>query len=765
MVAAPLVVAAPDAQALVAAGNLALDAGRLNDAAGQYEAALALQPDFLPALVNLAFVRLQVGPADAARLHLEQVLQIDPDHADALFMLGQSSLSLGDAAAAIKPLTRLLELQPAFVMAYPVLCRALALEQDSAQAMNWVVRGLAIDPGVSDLHQIKGNLELERRDYAAAVASYSRALALAPATAETHGNLGLALAAQGQFQAAQESLREALRLQPATAQGCEHLGTTLQSMGLLQDAVTAFQRALKLEPNRPSAHRHLGLALQHQGLLPQAQVCLQRAVELQPLSAAALHDLGTVQYALGNTPMAVDCMRRAQLLEPQFAPAYSALATILVEQGDHDQAIPLFGKALELDPELVEARSQQLFVLSFNSDRSNYLRAARAYGDCVTRLATPFSHWPAAKTGRQTLRVGLVSGDLRAHPVGYFLESVLQHLKACHVEVVGFPTQAEHDATTLRLKSHCVDWRPLFGMTDAMAAKLIHAAQVQVLVDLSGHTAHNRLPVFAWQPAPVQVSWLGYFASTGVPAIEYLLADAVSVPPGTLEDFSESICYLPKTRLCFTAPGPDMAVNVAPLPAQQRGFVTLGCYQNLNKLNPRVLGLWQRVLTALPTAKLRLQNRQTASPQQRQQLLDRLVAAGMDRERIVLAPPTRRSEYLSSYAEVDFMLDTFPYTGGTTTCEALWMGVPTLTLAGQSMLSRQGQALLGAAGLPGWVAEDEDHFVQLATAKAQDLDALALLRSSLRERVQTSALFDAPSFARDWAQALRTLWTRHEDGH
>lgn len=757
-------IAVNETRAHLAAGNRLLDAGKLQEAADKYYAALNLDPDSVAALVNLAFVKQQMGQMDPAALDLERVLQLDPGHADALFMLGQHHLAQGRALAAAEILLRLLASHPSFKPGYPSLCRALALEGKASDAFRWVEQGLALDPEMVELHQIKGNLALERRDLATAIASFELATSLAPGSAEAHCNLGAALLAHGHLEAAKLRLKKALHLRPTHAQNWEYLGNTLQNTGLLEDSISAFRQATELEPNRPSAHHLLGLALHHQGLLPLARSSLSRAVELEPQSSQLLHDLAAVLHAMDETPNALDCLRRAQASNPSFAPAYSAQATILVELGDYALAMSLFEKALALNPDQVEARSQQLFVLSFNSSRDNYLRAAREYGECVTQLASPYTEWTADKANYESLRVGLVSGDLRAHPVGFFLEGVLENLQQFGVEVVGFPTHPLEDATTGALKRHCVEWCPLYGMSDAAAAAQIHATRIHVLVDLSGHTAFNRLAVFAWRPAPVQVAWLGYFDSTGVPAISHVLADPVSVPESSRGDFLEEICYLPRTRLCFTAPRPLGGMEVSALPAKKNGHVTLGCSQNLNKLNPGVLSLWQRVFAAMPHARLRIQSRQTAQAGQRQELMHRLLLAGLDQERITIVPPASRTSYLASYADVDFMLDTFPYPGGTTTCEAMWMGVPTLTLAGQTMLGRQGQALLGAVGLHDWIAADEDHYLRLAIANANAIDELAQLRQSLRERLISSPLLDAPAFAHDWAAALRTLWAQRKDG-
>jgi protein O-GlcNAc transferase len=282
-----------------------------------------------------------------------------------------------------------------------------------------------------------------------------------------------------------------------------------------------------------------------------------------------------------------------------------------------------------------------------------------------------------------------------------------------------------------------------------------------VLLDLSGHTAKNRLPMFAWKPAPVQVSWLGYFASTGVAEMDYLLADATGVPHQHQSHFSETVWYLPDTRLCFTPPNTDLAVT--PLPSLSNGFVTFGCYQNLAKVTDEVLNVWGRIFAALPQARLRLVSKYLKDPSVVAQLQLRLQQCGIAASRISLHGAIPRQDYLASHAGVDMVLDTFPYPGGTTTCESLWMGVPTLTLAGDTLLSRQGASLMTAAGLPDWIATSEDDYVAKAIAFSQNVPQLATLRAGLREQVRTSPLFDAPRFAKHFEQALWEMWQAKQE--
>jgi predicted O-linked N-acetylglucosamine transferase (SPINDLY family) len=286
---------------------------------------------------------------------------------------------------------------------------------------------------------------------------------------------------------------------------------------------------------------------------------------------------------------------------------------------------------------------------------------------------------------------------------------------------------------------------------------VVRNSAVHVLLDLSGHT-HNDLALFAWRPAPVQASWLGYWASTGVSQIDYLITDEVGVSDDSPEQFTEKPWRLPHTRLCFTEPGPRDAYPVSPLPALERSHLTLCCFQNLNKINDRVLRVWSAIFRSLPDARLLLQSPQSGDPLSVDPLRRRLAEAGIGPDRVAIAPPAERSKYLKAYGEVDFALDTFPFPGGTTTCEALWMGVPTLTLRGATMLERQGAGMMICAGLPDWVACDEEDYVRRAVTFAGDRQALSRLRQSLRDRVVASPLFDAPRFARHLAEALRGMW-------
>lgn len=595
-----------------------------------------------------------------------------------------------------------------------------------------------------------------------AIACYRRALELRPDFVDIRSVMGALLVLRGRHAEAEPELRRVLELRPDMPGAHGNLGIALHGLGRHAESESCLRRALQAQPDSPGLLNHLGVVLNALGRQAEAAPLFRRALELQPDFLAAHNNLGRALLNLAQHAEAEQALRVAVQRYPDHAVLQGNLAIALLNQGKHAQAGEAVRHGLQKFPEAIEAQSGLLYALmcdaSCTPDR--YLAAARQYGKAVQRIARPFTAWKCALPGSsvQPLRVGLVSGDMRTHPVGYFLENLLQHIDPRRLEVIAYTTRSGGDALTERLRRCVAAWHDISAPGDADAARRIHEDGIHVLVDLAGHTTHNRLPLFAWKPAPLQVAWLGYFASTGVAAIDYVLVDAVSVHADEQAQFTERPWYLPETRLCFTPPTDDEAPAVAALPAAARGQVTFGSFQNMVKLGDPVLDLWARVLAAVPGSRLRLQNAEMGVASARDALLPRLAARGVAADRVELAGPAPRMEYLAAHAGVDIVLDTFPYPGGTTTCEALWMGVPTLTLRGNSLLSRQGASLLTAAGLTEWVAEDADDYVARAARLAGDVAALSRLRAGLRARVRASPLCDGARFARHFEDAFYGMW-------
>lgn len=613
----------------------------------------------------------------------------------------------------------------------------------------------------------RGNAELGEGKLEAAVASYREAVAADAGHAGAWVNLGYVLSELGQGEAARDALKRATGLEPRNADAHYLLGLVLEGGGDLDGAIRHLGLAVECKPDFVFAWRDLCRSCFQAGRIKDARWAVERGLAVEPRSVDLLLYRGNISLHEKSYRQAVESYQQALILQPDNAVIHANLGKACIEQGDVESAIINYRRVLELDDgeASLEARSSLLFARSYqpNDAPQAYLAEAQQYGALLAARARPFTDWPADDFPETPLRVGMVSGDFLLHPVGHFLESILASLDSATLQLVAYPTATKEDALTARIKPRFAAWHPLAALDDEAAAVRIRDDGIQVLVDLSGHTTNNRLPLFAWKPAPVQVSWLGFFSSTGVPGMDYLLADPYSVPETDRQLFTETVWHLPDTRLCFTPPSEASELPVSALPALREGHVCFGSFQNASKLNDAVLAAWSRILRALPQARLRVQNKQMGDAEVRDSFLARCAQAGIDPARVNAVRPGTRTDYLAAHAAVDMVLDTFPYPGGTTTCEALWMGVPTLTLAGTTMLGRQGAAMMRCVGLGDWVAADIDDYVAKAVSFAGRLDELARLRAGLRAQAARSPLFDAPRFARNFEEALLAMWRRHRD--
>ena len=675
----------------------------LTAAAGVGAGAAEAEVVNLPKLLQTALEHHQAGRLQQAEGIYLQILQRDPHYADALHLLGVIAHQVGKHEVAIDLMGRAITANPDYATYHSNLGRAYE------------------GNGMHD----------------AALASYEKALRLQPEFAEAHNNLANVLQLRHDYRHAIEHYRKALALKPDYVEALSNLGRVLAALGLFDEAIASYRDALSFNPNDADVHNNLGIALQEQGKLEEA----------------------------------IAHSRRAVTLKPDYAEAYNNLGKDLSAQGKFAEAIVNYRTALRLKPDFNVAYSNLLFHLNndMQPEPANYLAEARRYGEQVSRHARPFTTWlpdrQSAETASRPLRVGLVSGDFRTHPVGYFLESVLTHLDAKQIELVAYDTAGVHDELTARVKPYFAQWHILAGLSDEAAAQKIHQHGIAILVDLAGHTADNRLPVFAWRPAPVQAAWLGYFASTGVASIDYILADRQVLPPTEEAHFTEKPWRLPDCYLCFTPPADDIAVG--PLPLFENKIVTFGCFNKLNKMNDAVVALWAKVLHAVPDSRLLLKTKELTDASAQRMTRQRFAVHGIDPARLILEGYTPRAAYLADYRRVDIALDPFPFPGGTTTVETLWMGVPVLSRRGDRFLSHAGESLLQTAGLADWVAADNADYVAKAQAFAADPQQLAALRARLRDQLLASPLCDAPRFAANLAEAFVGMWRRHklEIGH
>ncbi|MFT3817918.1 MAG: tetratricopeptide repeat protein [Rubrivivax sp.] len=581
-----------------------------------------------------------------------------------------------------------------------------------------------------------------------------------PGHAEAHLSLGRVLALQGRLPEAAASFRQAAALRPDHAEAHAHLSTVLIEQGELAAAEAPCRRALALRPGHGPWQGNLALVLLGLGRAIEAEAAARRAVALAPAYAPAHNTLGIALLEQGRLAEAEACYRQAAALSPGYAEAHNNVGVVLIEQGRFAEAEACCRRALALQPGYHEAHSNLIFALNYVEAASpEALRdEARRYGQAVSQAAgAPCEPWRCEVAVPPTrLRVGFVSGDLREHPVGHFLQGVLARIDRGRFELIAYPSSDRHDAMTARLQPLFECWRPLVGLDDGAAAACIHDDGVQVLIDLAGHTAHNRLPVFARRPAPLQLAWLGYCGTTGLAQIDAVLGDPQVTPAAEEAHFVERIVRLPETYFCFTPP--DEPIEVGELPALASGALTFGCFNNAAKLGDGVIALWSRLLQALPDARLLLKNKQLADPAFAKALAQRFQARGVAPARLLLEGPSNRADYLRAYRRVDIALDPFPFPGATTSLEGLWMGVPFITRRGSRFVGHNGETIACNAGLADWIADDDEAYLALARRWAADLPGLARLRAGLRDRVLASPLFDAARFARHFEAALQALW-------
>ena len=596
----------------------------------------------------------------------------------------------------------------------------------------------------------------------------------------------------GQLAEAISLYQQVLRYAPHHAGAAHQLALISQQQGNIDQAITLARQAISAEPQGADHHALLGILLTAQGQLDPAIASLRQALALGANDAQTLNALGAALMWKEDLDAAADAFRAATTLAPDSGIAWNNLGNALLSSGLQDEAIEAYRQALRVQPDLAMAASNLLYALHFSarygleqivaehrkwdqtfgaagaltgggtkrgagSDASGVRDAYPVTTPHTPRftphIQTPPVGAPAALPARR-LRIGYVGRHHHDHPVGRLLLPVLAHHDRAAFEIFAYSGAFKEDAITQRIKSHCDHWRQTGALSDQQLADLVREDRIDILVDLGLHMTSSRLLAFARRPAPVQVTWLGYPGTTGLSAMDYRISDPYLDPPGSESLYVERTIQLPATWWCYDPI--DGGPPVSPLPAEQSGLFTFGCLNNFVKVTEPTLELWGKVLSAIPRSRMIV-----LAPygKARQRVLEKLGRDGIDSSRIEFQARVPHNEYLNLYNRIDLCLDTFPYNGHTTTLDALWMGVPTLTIPGATPAARGGLSILTNAGLTEFIAADAEQFVQLAVRCAADVTRLAELRRTLRDRMRRSPLMDAPRFARDLEAAYRQMWS------
>lgn len=558
---------------------------------------------------------------------------------------------------------------------------------------------------------------------------------------------------------AEDYCRQALALDARLAAAHLNLGIALRDQGRFSEACDSFRRAIGLRPQYAEAMDGLAHACISLYDWPAAAQVLGEIVSIWPHKAEMHNNLGTVYQAMGRLDDAIAAYAAALKINPRMVGTLNSLGSAYVGKGDFAEAERCYRRCLEMTPDDLRARSNLLMMLNYlpDADPVKVLEEHREWGRVAQSRISQLAPLAPDKTPGRRLRVGYLSSDFREHSVASFIEPVLRHHDRSRFEVCCYSDLPRPDETTRRIMSIVDIWRDIHALPDADAARLIREDRIDILIDLAGHTGNNRLGIFAASPAPLQMTYLGYPNTTGLDAIDCRITDGMADPPGEDVWFSEKLLRLEGCFLTYQ-PAADTP-EVAPLPALANGYVTFGSFNNFSKINPRVLGVWADVLMQVPRSRLLLKCPALTDGALRTRLGAELESLGIGAERVELMGHTRtRQDHLALYAKVDIALDTFPYNGTTTTCEALWMGVPVVALAGAHHAGRVGASLLEAAGLEDWLADTAESFVRIAQARAADLEGLARVRAGLRTQLAASRLCDAAGFTRALETRLLEAW-------
>ena len=735
--------------------------GRESEAATHYRQAALLQPQSALPFYLLGNLLRASQPAESESCY-RRAIELEAGSAGAYCNLGSLLAKQGRLGEGEVCYRAAIAVEPNLAEAHNNLGKALRRQRRLTEAEDSYRRAIGLKENVAECHYNLGEVLLEQNRLEDAATSLWRCIALRPDFAEGYGRLGQVFMRLGHEEKAESFLRQAIQHRPGLTAAIYDLALLLCRRGRLDQAVDAFREVLRLNPGSAHTWVNLGSLLGTQGKAGEEERCYHQALQLRPDLAAAHSNLGNILKKQGKLEQAREHYDRAIALQPNFSEAVSNLGALLQHEGLLTEAEACYRRALAIAPDAALVRSNLLNCLMHaETDPRTLFAEHRLYGEHFAHLAVSDRVYANVPDPERILQIGFVSCDFHDHPIPTLFEPILAHLATERsLALHAFVSQTIEDEACDRIRRHFPHWHRVAHLSDAALAENISSAAIDILIDLTGHMAGNRLLTFAHKPAPLQASWIGYIGTTGLPTVDYYFADRFELPLTNFSDhFVEKLVHLPAA---VSYRPRDGAPSVNALPALTNGYVTFGNLNRASKLTPATISLWARLMLAVPSSRLLLANMPARSVAER--ICDRLAAAGVERERVNVELTCDPFSYLRLLHEVDICLDPFPFTGLTTTLDSIWMGCPTLTIPGCTPPGMQSTAVLAHMGLYDFVASDEDDFVAKGLSLSGDLKALADVRSDCRERLRQSTIGRPEAIAVGLTVALRHMWRRWCDG-
>ncbi|KAK6942573.1 Tetratricopeptide repeat 1 [Dillenia turbinata] len=733
-----------NACALTHCGILYKDEGRLVEAAESYQKALR---------------------ADSSYKHAAECLAI------VLTDLGTSLKLAGNTQEGIHKYYEALKIDPHYAPAYYNLGVVYSEMMQYDTALSCYEKAALERPMYAEAYCNMGVIFKNRGDLESAIACYERCLAVSPNFEIAKNNMAIALTdlgtkvkLEGDIGQGVTYYKKALYYNWHYADAMYNLGVAYGEMLKFDMAIVFYELAFHFNPHCAEACNNLGVIYKDRDNLDKAM-----ALSIKPNFSQSLNNLGVVYTVQGKMDAAASMIEKAIVANPTYAEAYNNLGVLYRDAGNISHAIEAYEQCLKIDPDSRNAGQNRLLAMNYINEGKNdkLFEAHRDWGRRFARLFPQYTSWENPKDPDRPLVVGYISPDYFTHSVSYFIEAPLVYHDYEKYKVVVYSAVVKADAKTNRFREKVIKnggiWRDIYGIDEKKVASMVREDKVDILVELTGHTANNKLGTMACHPAPVQVTWIGYPNTTGLPSIDYRITDSLADPHDTKQKHVEELVRLPECFLCYT-PSPE-AGPVCPTPALSNGFITFGSFNNLAKITPKVLQVWARILCAVPNSRLVVKCKPFCCDSLRQRFLSTLEHLGLESLRVDLLPLILLNhDHMQAYALMDISLDTFPYAGTTTTCESLYMGVPCVTMAGSVHAHNVGVSLLTKVGLGHLVAKTEDEYVQLALQLASDPTALSNLRMSLRDLMSKSPVCDGANFAVKLESAYRSMWRRYCKG-